>query len=289
VSTATRARAERLNDLDAKEWVRSTRSWFTCDGRPRSVTPEVEMHPASFPPEVPERFIRFFTRAGEVVLDPFLGSGGTLIACATTGRRGIGVELSERYCAASRERLRKTVQPSFRLDDAGKGLVPFSAEQTVICADARELATLGLGPIDYCFTSPPYWDMLRHSRGNVDSVHRERAESGLDCVYSRDERDVGNIDGYDEYIEALGIVFAQVDQVLRPGRYATVVMQNVRTPGGEMAPLAWDVARRLRSFWRLRQETIWCQNSKRLGCWGYPRTFVSNVHHHYCLTFQKDR
>jgi hypothetical protein len=56
-----------------------------------------------------------------------------------------------------------------------------------------------------------------------------------------------------------------------------------------MAPLAWDVARRLRRVWRLRQETIWCQNNKRLGCWGYPTTFVSNVHHHYCLTFQKDR
>ncbi len=287
MSTASRGRAERLNDLDAKEWVRSTRSWFTCDGRPHSVTPEVERHPASFPPEVPERFIRFFTRAGAVVLDPFLGSGGTLIACATTGRRGIGVELSEAYCAASRNRLRimgETQRPMF--EEAG---APFSTEQAIICGDARELGRLDIGPIDYCFTSPPYWDMLRHSRGDAETVHKRRARAGLDTVYSQDDRDLGNISDYEQYIEALAAIFAQVDDTLRPGKYATIVMQNVRTPRGEMAPLAWEVARRLRAFWRLRQETIWCQDNKRLGCWGYPTTFVSNVHHHYCLTFQKDR
>ena len=282
MSPSPRRRAEHLNDLDAKEWVRATRSWFTCDGRPGSVTPEVERHPASFPPEVPERFIRFFTHAGNTVLDPFLGSGGTLVACALTGRRGLGVELSERYCAASRERLRRLPLPP--ADEGGD-----PPEPVILCADTRELLSLGLGPVDYCFTSPPYWDMLRHSRGNADSVHRERAEEGLDCVYSGDERDLGNIAAYEEYLEALAHVFDQVDALLRPGKYATLVMQNIRTREGEMAPLAWDVARRLRRVWRLRQETIWCQNNKRLGCWGYPTTFVSNVHHHYCLTFQKDR
>jgi DNA modification methylase len=276
-----RGPARRLNDLDAKEWVRLTRSWFTCDGRPRSVTPEVAMHPASFPPEVPERFIRFFTRAGETVLDPFLGSGGTLLACATTGRRGIGVELSQKYCAAARTRLQRLSPP---LPLAGEAL-----EQTILCADAAALAQLDLPPVDYCFTSPPYWDMLRHSRGDADSAHKDRAQEGLDVVYSQDPRDLGNIADYEAYLDALAGAFEQVDRVLRSGRYVTVVAQNIRTPGGEMAPLAWDLAARLRRLWRLRQETLWCQNNKRLGCWGYPTTFVSNVHHHYCLTFQKDR
>jgi DNA modification methylase len=266
-------RPKRLNDLGAKEWVRLTRSWFVCDGRAGSITPEVVLHPATFPPEVPERFIRFFTRAGETVLDPFLGSGGTLLACAAAGRRGIGVELNPAYCEASR----------VRLDRAGAT----APEQTVLLSDARDLANLALGPIDYCFTSPPYWDMLRHSRGHADSSHKQRAQSGLDRVYSDDPRDLGNLADYETYLDALAAVFAAVDEVLRPGRYATLVLQNIRTRNGEMVPLAWDVAQRLRRFWVLQQETVWCQDNKRLGCWGYPTTFVSNVHHHYCLTFRK--
>jgi DNA modification methylase len=243
------------------------------------VTPEIEMHPASYPPQVPERFIRFFTRVGEVVLDPFVGSGGTLVACATSGRQGIGVDLSERYCESTRKRLATIQLP---LD-----LTP--AEQRVIRGDAMDLTELDIGPIDYCITSPPYWDMLRHSRGHAESEHRRRAAAGLDVAYSEDERDLGNVADYDEYIEALVAVLAQTAQLLRPGRYATIVLQNIRTREGVMAPLAWEVALKLRKHFRLMQETIWCQDKKRLGCWGYPTTFVSNVHHHYCLTFQKHR
>ncbi len=278
--TPARRHARRLNDLDGKEWVKATRSWFVCDGRAGSMDGAVQQHPASFPPEVPERFIRFFTHKGQTVLDPFVGSGGTLVACLQTGRRGIGIDLIEAYCETTRQRLRQTPVTL----DAGE-----PPGQTVICADASNLRELDIGPVDYCITSPPYWDMLHHSRGNVDSVHRERAKKGLARTYSDDPRDLGNISDYEAYVDALANVFEQVAGILKPHAYVTVIVQNLRTPGGEMAPLAWDIALRLRKFLRLMQETIWCQDNKRLGCWGYPTTFVSNVHHHYCLTLQKQR
>jgi DNA modification methylase len=278
--TSARRYNHRLNDLDGKEWVKATRSWFVCDGRARAMDAGVQQHPASFPPEVPERFIRFFTRKGQSVLDPFVGSGGTLVACLRTGRRGIGIDLSETYCETTRQRLRQT-PVSLEAGDP--------PEQTVICADASELSELDIGPVDYCITSPPYWDMLHHSRGNVDSVHKERRKRGLARTYSDDPRDLGNIGDYEAYIDALVHVFQQVADLLKSGAYVTVIAQNLRTSGGEMAPLGWEVALRLRKFLRLMQETIWCQDNKRLGCWGYPTTYVSNVHHHYCLTFQKAR
>jgi DNA modification methylase len=265
----------KLNDLTAKEWVKATRSWFACDGSRRDITPDIEMHPASFPPEVPERFVRLFTHEGEVVLDPFVGSGGTLVACLRTGRRGIGIELSERYAEATRRRLRQEQAPLG------------AREQRVICADAARLEELGLGPVDYVITSPPYWDMLRHSRGHAESTHKQRKASGLDVAYSEDERDLGNIGEYEAYLEALAAILKQAAERLKPGKYATVIVQNIRTPDGDMAPLAWDVAARLREFLQLKQETVWCQDKKRLGCWGWPTTYVSNVHHHYCLHFQK--
>lgn len=55
-------------------------------------------HPAPFPPELPERLIKLYTYPGDVVLDPFCGSGTTCLAAAMTGRRWIGVDISPAYC-----------------------------------------------------------------------------------------------------------------------------------------------------------------------------------------------
>ena len=62
-------------------------------------------HPAPFPVELPRRCIKLFTFVGDTVLDPFLGSGSTLIACALTNRKGIGVEIDKSYCEIAKRRL----------------------------------------------------------------------------------------------------------------------------------------------------------------------------------------
>ncbi len=64
-------------------------------------------HPAPFPVELPKRCIKLFSFVGDTVLDPFLGSGTTLIACAVLKRRGIGVEIDKRYCEIAKNRLLK--------------------------------------------------------------------------------------------------------------------------------------------------------------------------------------
>lgn len=62
-------------------------------------------HPAPFPVELPRRCIKLFTFVGDTVLDPFLGSGSTLVACAETNRKGIGVEIDGKYCEMAKQRL----------------------------------------------------------------------------------------------------------------------------------------------------------------------------------------
>ncbi len=62
-------------------------------------------HPAPFPLELPRRCIKLFTFLGDTVLDPFLGSGSTLIACVLTNRKGIGVEIDKNYCEIAKQRL----------------------------------------------------------------------------------------------------------------------------------------------------------------------------------------
>lgn len=62
-------------------------------------------HPAPFPVELPRRCIKLFSFVGDTVLDPFLGSGSTLLACLRTGRRGIGIEIDTKYCELAKKRL----------------------------------------------------------------------------------------------------------------------------------------------------------------------------------------
>lgn len=63
-------------------------------------------HPSPFPVELPKRCIKLFSFVGDVVLDPFLGSGTTLMACLETDRKGIGVEIDRNYCELAVKRLK---------------------------------------------------------------------------------------------------------------------------------------------------------------------------------------
>ena len=62
-------------------------------------------HPAAFPVDLPEWFIKLFTDEGDTVLDPFAGSGSTLIAARDLRRFGIGIDSSPEYCEMMRERM----------------------------------------------------------------------------------------------------------------------------------------------------------------------------------------
>lgn len=64
-------------------------------------------HPAVFPIELPLRHIQSWSNEGDVVLDPFMGSGSTGVACINTNRNFIGIELDENYLNIAKERIDK--------------------------------------------------------------------------------------------------------------------------------------------------------------------------------------
>lgn len=64
-------------------------------------------HPAPFPIELADRLVRMFSFYGDTVLDPFCGTGTTMLAAITAGRNSIGVEIDPEYCRISAKRLRK--------------------------------------------------------------------------------------------------------------------------------------------------------------------------------------
>ena len=67
-------------------------------------------HPAPFPVELPRRLIELYTYTGDVVLDPFIGTGATAIAAAASGRRYVGYDTSAEYCAIAEERIAESLK-----------------------------------------------------------------------------------------------------------------------------------------------------------------------------------
>lgn len=101
-----------ISDITREEFLEWTNGVWTFSGESRKKVG----HPAPFPIELPRRCIKLFSYVGDVILDPFVGSGTTLLACLQLNRIGIGVEVSESYCALAVKRLRTILnQPKLPL------------------------------------------------------------------------------------------------------------------------------------------------------------------------------
>jgi DNA modification methylase len=266
----------RLNDLAGSDWVRFTKSWFIANPPRRSASEK--SHPAKFPEELCEGFVRFFTRRGMWILDPFAGTGSALVAAVRHQRNAVGIEINPTFAALAAERTRSACSTG--------------TESRVVVGDARDLASIWdqekMPAVQLVLTSPPYWDMLGKSRGGSRSAQRHRASEGLATTYSQDPRDLANIHDYREFLATTVDALRATGSVLEAGRYLVVVAQNLRDVDGTLRTLAWDIARALdRPPFEFQGERVWCQDSKPLGIWGFPSTFVPNYHHHYCLIFRR--
>jgi site-specific DNA-methyltransferase (adenine-specific) len=91
-------------------------------------------HPAPFPPEIAERLIRMFSFAGDIVLDPFAGSGSTAVAAIQAGRNSISVEIEEQYLNAATRRA--AAEAAKRTTDCHTAMVVESANSRVNCSKA---------------------------------------------------------------------------------------------------------------------------------------------------------
>jgi DNA modification methylase len=265
----------RLNDLAPKEWIKFQKSWFVHN--PPSRRKDVLRHPAKFPETLAQEFVEFFTKRGQIVLDPMVGTGSTLVACLRAGRNSLGIELNPGYADLARRVV------SEEREDLGARAEGLRAE--VIQGDAARLADFGLPPIDYVLTSPPYWDMLR-ARG-AETQRERRQASDLDVFYSDNPADLGNVSDYQQFLDRLVAIYAGLRQVLRPGAYLTVIVKNVKK-GGRVYPLAWDLGKCLGEIYTLKDEKIWCQDDIRLSPYGIGNAWVSNTFHHYCLQFRHE-
>lgn len=251
----------KLNTLSGNEWIKFTKTWFIHNPPPRKLGEM--LHPAKFPETLIAEFIEFFTKHGQIVLDPLLGTGSTLVACDMTGRIGIGVELEEKWAKIAKTR----------------------TKQTVILGDARDIDKMKIPKVDFVITSPPYWSQLK--RASIRQ--KERSDLGIPTEYSEDTRNIGNIDDYNKFIEEQKRIFEKVYDLVKAGGYLVIITNNVFFEG-RLYPLAFDTAISLsrNGRWVLKDEKIWLQDNKELLPLGIYNAWVGNRCHQYCLIFRKE-
>ncbi len=265
-----------LNDLSSKEWVAETVSvWIQKGLGANHEDAKIErQHPAPFSFTDVSRLVRFFTKSGQTVLDPFVGVGSTLKACAIENRHGIGFELNPRYVELTKQRLEKEVRTLFSTANS----------QEIQTGDARILVKkLKEDSVDFVVTSPPYWNIL-HKQDH--KVKQERIANNLDTQYSDDDLDLGNIQNYDKFLEELSAILGDCSRPLKPKKYMAIIVSDFRDKSKYVMFHA-DLARSLQIYGlELKGIKILYQRHKRIFPYGYPFAYVPNIHHQYILILQ---
>ncbi|MBN2022580.1 MAG: site-specific DNA-methyltransferase [Pirellulales bacterium] len=229
-------------------------------------------HPAIFPDEIPKRLVKLFTFYGETVLDPFAGTGTTAAVALSLGRKAICVEQSEAFVDIIRSRCRSVHNGQ-----------PFQKDSLkVVHGDSREMPFLDDDSVGLIVTSPPYWNK---------------------ADYGAAEMNLGTIENYAAFLDAIRPVFKECARVLQPGRKLCVVTANVNqhTDHGLLTfPLAADFTVILRELGLVMiNEVIWSKDGTG-GKWGsygaqrpifgsypYPPNFLFKNVHEYVLIFAK--
>lgn len=292
--------ANTLNELTGEEWLYFTKSLLVTAYPSELGHALRKRHGANKPPRLMARLIEFFTKSGELVLDPFAGVGGTLLgaAIARGPRRALGFELNpawaEVYGAVVRDLAAERDGAGPLLADLGtadpggrRGFDPAGCVMRV--GDA--LALLPAVPdasVDFVATDPPYTVQLplTMAGGRLAEAHANRRTDY--AMVSDDPADLANAADHDAYLAAMERVFGEVARVLRPGRYAVVIVRDAYVDGVYRFTGAELAARAAAAGLVPKGDLIWYQAGTRLRPYGYPRVFVPNIAHQHVVVLRRE-
>jgi DNA modification methylase len=256
----------KINDLTGKEWLQLSKSVWISERCPEDK--DAFEHPAPFLIRDIRKLITLFTKKGMVVLDPFSGSGTTMIAASIEGRKAIGIDLNKQYCELAKRRLKKLKLDGCKVVN-GNSLVEVPK----------------LEKIDYCVTSPPYHNILKNNGQGIRTDGSQRRQ-GIE-YYSEDTRDVGNQKDYNSFLTLFGKIMKRVYTKLNDGKYCSIIISDFTVNKKETEAHS-DIIKLMKQVgFEFSGAVVLIQNSKPLYPFGYPYAYKINHHHQYILNFKK--
>lgn len=254
-----------INCLTAKEWIKCQIGVWQFNYEKRDIR-DKEKHPATFPISLARRCIELFSHQGELVVDPFMGSGTTLLAARDANRNAVGFDIHPDYIALAKGRLN---QESLFTE----------TQQLPIFDDARNIANyLKEESISCIVTSPPYANLLNRARLNKSRRGADRKNEQYKKVeqYSQREEDLGTLD-LDAYSKAMAGIFSNLLPLLKKKGHCIVNVPDMWWENKRIT-IHVSVIEALRSVgYELRNTIIWDRTNvvNGIGIFGWPSNYIT--------------
>ncbi len=191
---------ERINNLDMKNWKQYddiiTDSLWIIDKRDKTGNHKGDYH-GNFIPQIPNQFLKRYTNENDWVLDPFVGSGTTLIECRKLNRNGIGIDIDPEILEIAKERA---------ITEVGSSKLEFINDDSSSVNIKSVLASNNIDKVQFVIYHPPYWDIIKFNdiKGNIAN------SSSLEKFLFSFEKIIDNTAQYLEDEHYLAIVIGDI-------------------------------------------------------------------------------
>lgn len=213
IKSLTETKLGRINDINLNRWKDYenilTDSLWIFDKRDTSGE-HLGWYWGNFVPQIPNQLLQRYSKRGDWILDPFVGSGTTLIECRRLGRNGIGIELNGEVVYKARERIERENNMQ-------------NITTKVVMGDNTELdyhqllSALGINSVQFVIMHPPYFDILK---------------------FSDNPKDLSNSNTVYDFLSRLEVAVKKSRDVLDNNRYLAVVIGD-KYEDGHLVPLGF--------------------------------------------------